>query len=1501
MGNPLIQTQQDSLDLPEEQGIGLTKQPTSPIDELWQLSKDRIEVGDFENFRTSLKEPEARREIYQLLAPFVELGEFEKYDATVLSDLPKEEGFFDKFTTEVRKQLGVAFPSVLSEEQKEELDAKRLESKDAFARQERRKSIIPAFAERVAPGFREKVIKKINEDPSILKELSTDELMSLSTITGIPFMEFGPQLKNLKEPKVLLEMLKNAMVGPIIPGQVPREGEFAAAIDAPIVNVSDSMPLEAPANFLPRGALGFKFPQGVQDALWGLTRGAVTFAEGLTSLGNISLMVGTAGTSSFIIPAIFSVDMMSAVPELSMAFKDAVKAGNTREAAELLAITSLTAGMGIHLSKTTYKRFKKDMNIVSFEAKDYMKQIEDAINNDPTFKERVDIEVENIKLEQFLIEAPKQPTVGEILDLQKGETTLPTRSTDVRALLPERTPRVDKGVEGEASVADALTERVPTFEGEIDALGLPTRVRKSAGESATTFEKQLTELERRLRSPVARELLKTQLAFQERMAKSGVRPGANLEGATDLFFDSIKSGLKGLVELFGGDPNIAPMGLQLFTEAGYKRSRPHFERMWESAKKTMEYSEFMELVIKGDGGEIAGLGKNAVDYLNRFKSELIANGFFTDFDPNDSKIRSIPEGDRVELIDKEIPKDVSVEKRLKINKENLDTLEEHSRKWNEVLADIFSVQDRYNRIGMRNVGIAVKNFFSVEFAFEERALNTASKIGTSVKKLIRPDNEALQEIGYVAESKVNRAKLSPEQEVAYAEGLGLWENFKRFNEQELVRFGEKSSPMKQVRSTMRGLKNRRQAKSENLRDLEVAEEVLNDMKSITTEASLFLQKLMHDDIDAANGVIAVIGKINKDSIAKTGKLKITELNFDTLLETGLIEPSQIHIMDLVGMLGRRTGRDVAQLEIRKAGLEDGLIKKEGKKKEDPYSVWTIPPRRSTFLDGYLVKAPLAEWYVKMTTPSNKGLMILDMGISTVKMAAFWNPLFLPMYDIYQAAMVGVLKPHLTGIAIGGKLGGAPGAGVGFIAGELASGLIGKDRLGGKSLVNGTLARGFRHAFGRSELYHQLNQAGMSSTPFPNLFESHTEAINHLKNVLRPRLGNITAFAIGEGLTLAKAVGKDVTLKGAREAFKEGDNALRIIIKALPNETLKEMYNLSWGLAWELDRSIRTSTAIWLMDQGMSLKESAQLAALVHGDYAGVPIGTRKMLNRFLFTPTFKIAMAKLQGGMVKSAIKTLPSFESVTKGFEGGSLDTVRGIFGRSKHAKKLTQRETILSSGLFYGGAVLMGFHLYMKSQGFEADVFGTKYTKPTQTDEGPKDIVVSHPTPANIYIKYGDRTLRALAARPDQRVKKLFNSFKWEVTPMFRIMSNWVNNRDDNGEPIVLSTDTIWQAAGKDMKYIVLNTYQILGLIGGDEEQEVARQALAKETSQALKIALAPFTFTYLRDPKLFRIQRELASFSASYTDDIKEGRIDVANEPNRLKIFLDRINFIIDKIDD
>jgi len=1403
------------------------------------------------------------------------------------------------------------------------LKIKRAKVKEENLRSAKVKSIVPAFAESIAPGFRKKVIEKINEDPSILKELSGDELLSLSTITGIPFMEFGPQLKNLKEPKVLLEMLKNAMVGPIIPGQVPREGAFAEALDIPLVNISDSMPLEPPALFLPRGPVGLEFGDNIRDVLWGLTRGAVTFIEGLTSPANVSLMIGTAGTSSFVIPAIFSADILSSTPELAMAFTDAVKAGNTREAAELLAITSLTAGLGIHLGKITHKRFKAEKNIISFEAKDMMRQLEDAVNNEPRLKDRIDIEVENIKLEQFLIEAPKQPTVGEILDiLPEGKTAKDV----VKGLLPERTESGLRVPDTSKSIPEAT-------------LGLETRAPKSAEESANVFEKQIAEIQRRLRSPIAKELLKTQLAFQENMAKKGVRPGANLQTATDLFFDSLKSGMKGLAELLGGDPNIAPMGLQLFTEAGYKRSRPHFERMWEKGKQAgMQFSEFSELMIKGDGGEIVGYGKNVIPYLNRFRSELVANGFFTDFDPNDPKIRSTPPNDRVELLDKEVPRDASVEERVRIEKENLDVLKEHSRKWHEVLADFFSVQDRYNRIGARGVGVAVKNFFSVEFAHQERALNIASKIGASVKKFIRPDNDALREMGYASESKVNRAKLSPEQEAAYAEGLGLWENYKKFAEQELARFGEKSSPMKQVRSTIRGIKNRRKARGENLRDLDIAGDALGEMDSITTEASLFLQKFMQEDIDAANGVIASMSKA-----------KVKNVNFDALLKTGLIDPSQIHIMDMVGMLGRRLGRDVGQLEIRKAGLEEGLIKKEGKKKEPPFSQWSIPPRRSTFLDGYLVRAPLAEWYLQMTTPSNRAMRFIDMGISTVKMAQFVNPVFLPMYDVYQAAMTGVLKQHLVGAAIGGKIAGAPGAAAGFVAGELVSGFVGKTRLGGKSLINGTLARGFRHAFGRTELYHELNQAGMSSTPFPNLLESHTEAINHLKNVLRPRFGNITAAAIGEGLTLAKAVGRDITLKGAREAFKEGDNALRIMIKALPNQTLKEMYNLSWGLAWELDRSIRTSTSIWLMDQGFSLKDAAQLSALIHGDYAAVPVGVRKMLNRFLFTPTFKIAMAKLQIEMVRGAIKgSLPTLKQLTgrerivlkarkEGFEpidfenpptirrltekemsergkpidiktflgrkieGPSLDIIRGIFGQSRYAKKLTQRETILGAGMFYGGAVLMGFHLYMKSQGFEVEIFSNKYSKPTQTDEGPKDIIVSSPTPGNIYIKYGDRVLRALAARPDQRVKKLFNAFKWEVTPLFRIMFNVVNNRNDNGEPIVLSTDTTPQEAGKRVKYIVLNTYQMLGLIGGDEDQIAARQALAKETSQALKIALAPFTFTYLRDPEAFRIQKKLESFNASWTDDIREGRIDPINEPNRVRIYMDRLNSIINEFED
>jgi len=807
-----------------------------------------------------------------------------------------------------------------------------------------------------------------------------------------------------------------------------------------------------------------------------------------------------------------------------------------------------------------------------------------------------------------------------------------------------------------------------------------------------------------------------------------------------------------------------------FSEEGYNPIHHDLKKAWELYdRRGSSYEEFSRDMRRE-------LGEGIDSYLKRFSEEQKAMGESPHSDKG---------GEPLEVFREDVmaTPEATPENRLGEQKAMLERLKEHDKKWYQSLADVFSVQARFVRLKAIETGVAIKNFFSIESLWQDKALKGGRDIVSSIRKPgeFRPNQVALQELALLAESKSKRTGK-------YDGALRIWDTLKAEGLSKLRELGEPFKPHANMVRELISEIAKREYVGENVLPHKRALAAANTMKTVSHEASLWMESLIRRDPSLASEVFL--------RMVRNGEKSVT---FTSILETGIVTPEMLNVVDIVGMFGRRVGLDVAVLEVRRAAVADGLAKKRkrlksGKLEPIPLSessIFTDAPTQAKSFRDYAIHPSLKAWLNKMTKPKSKGAEIIDRGISSIKMAAFWNPLFLPMYDIYQAAMAGVLRPHLIGAAIGGTVGGVPGIAIGFLAGEA---------------ITRRLYRGFAHAVKQSKEFNLALENGMTSTPFPNPFDSFNKQLNHVKRTLAVQKGQLGAAAITNGLELT-------AIPQALRELKAGENALKVIAK-LPLEAIQNMYNLSWGIAWQLDHGVRMATNMFLQKKGFTAKESAQLAARYHGDYASVPVETRKMLNRFFFTPTFKIAMGKLQVEMINSAIK----------GVKGGPEawgDVIKATVGSSNKTKKLTPREAQMASSLLYAGSIIMGYHMFMQANGFEMDEFGVKYKRQINTDEGVKDLVVNHSTPVNLYVKYFNRIKGAFDAGPQTAAKKLFNSFSWEITPIFRVTRNWINNRDDNGDPIILTTDSNITKLGKSMKYLVLNTYQMVGLIGADEDQ--------------------------------------------------------------------------------
>jgi hypothetical protein len=339
----------------------------------------------------------------------------------------------------------------------------------------------------------------------------------------------------------------------------------------------------------------------------------------------------------------------------------------------------------------------------------------------------------------------------------------------------------------------------------------------------------------------------------------------------------------------------------------------------------------------------------------------------------------------------------------------------------------------------------------------------------------------------------------------------------------------------------------------------------------------------------------------------------------------------------------------------------------------------------------------------------------------------------------------------------------------------------------------------------------------------------------------------------------------------------GEQAVKFATDLWPHHKIKELYNASWHVAWELDKAMRMATYKMFREQGMTAREAAQTAARFHGDYASVPVSTRRAANKLFFTPTFKIAMGKLYSDMLKGAMKT-------------------GGLLGKDVSTKALGR-------GIFNTFAITQGFDTLMTyGLGFERDQWGRRYTKRVEMEDGTqKDIVLTWSTPANMFLKYLYRAQEAYTTPYDTLPKAFLDSNKWEFHPVWRTIYEVTTNSGASGKQIYSPFDKDIVKIGKGMSYSIANIVRMLGMLDDSVSDPDARKKFAEETNKMLDIFSQPFVFKYLRTPPEIKAYHELRKLRQTLSEQVirhalrKEGDRDVFTEEHA-KVFLKQIQRVM-----
>lgn len=510
-----------------------------------------------------------------------------------------------------------------------------------------------------------------------------------------------------------------------------------------------------------------------------------------------------------------------------------------------------------------------------------------------------------------------------------------------------------------------------------------------------------------------------------------------------------------------------------------------------------------------------------------------------------------------------------------------------ARKLWEKFRNLWDVEVRFTSIKdmpAPRTGRAAKGYYSMWDAHMERGYHRLGEIA----KALDYDKTRLSKIVLNHETPKLMDALSPNERAMYEPAVNLIEEYFQFYRDQYAKRGVKLDFKERIIGEIEQLIKDAESPKDKA-ELDMLRQEAEEMNFTHIPSAFWFAKKAGEDPAGARAVLKFLFKQKR----KTFKIQ-------DLVDSGIISESDVNIGQVIGSYSRRVGRDMATLDLVNEAIKEGLASRSPKPGYIKLAAYDAP----AFAKWHL--HPVLADYVKRLSGPGLDLGPLNKWMSTTKMTAFINPFFLPMYDLYQNAMlVGVINFPRTAPA---------------------------------------MVRGIRHAIKRTPEYYEAMENYLSSQPYNNPFNSHMAMIDWVQ----------------------KRPGQRVIMSALEMLYpKEFGRFGQKTIPKWAYEDIRKIYNASWYIAWEMDKAIRMGTYEYLRKRGFSPKEAAEFAARGHGDYASVPPGTRRAFNIPLFTPTFKIIMGKFYLDMLKGAAKYGWNFGGLrkkldpkTKLFAGAAVGT---------------------------------------------------------------------------------------------------------------------------------------------------------------------------------------------------------------------------------------------------
>jgi len=377
--------------------------------------------------------------------------------------------------------------------------------------------------------------------------------------------------------------------------------------------------------------------------------------------------------------------------------------------------------------------------------------------------------------------------------------------------------------------------------------------------------------------------------------------------------------------------------------------------------------------------------------------------------------------------------------------------------WLEQTPAVFDVQRPFRKEGAPETGFHFKNFFSFEESYVKRTVAKMEELKamyreTRWKGMSKEDRA---DIVLYHENPRDFKQLSKKEQKRLKPGIDF---LKDYLEGYQKQYKDRGIELDFVGNRLLALEEKL-TKAEGRKDTEANREIIKDLRAeikATREIRFAHIPLFWFQKYEKRGATERIGALK--ILAKKRRKSFT---IKDLIEEGVIKKEDVDVLDIIWNYGLRAGHDFAVLNIADAAVKEGQAIKGKKSKVVDGEKWIKNPPGTPALKGFLLRKWLADYIYSVTNISRKGWLAAGaQGIlTTIKMFQFYNPIFLPGYDLTQ---------HLMAIGTGA-----------WKSPKYA-------------------AEAYRLMRDRPEEYYQILGQGLASKPYESPFKSLERMREHIK-------------------------------------------------------------------------------------------------------------------------------------------------------------------------------------------------------------------------------------------------------------------------------------------------------------------------------------------------------------------------------------------------------------------